>query len=479
MDNPTMNFRRFFWLGWILAVALLASTAASAVAQEWRIPVAGNFFRTAPEAGNGRAGRDGSLTWTSAEETYSVYFHVNQPSRLTLSAELKSAEAASRLQVSVADTTFEVDVPGTDSSGSLPQPTDSSGSLREPTDGSGSLREPTDGRGSLREPTKNRKANQDEYPLGDVDVTDAGYVRVDFRGLERLGKNYAGVVTLIVASDSPNLEVHFVRNNDDNMFYWGRRGPSVHLTYQMPKDVNVEYAYSEITVPVGEDPIGSYFMANGFGEGYFGFQVNSATERRVLFSVWSPFQTDDPKSIPPEQRIEALERGPDVKIGEFGNEGSGGQSFLVYPWRAGQTYRFLTRVVPDGNGSTIYSAWFGDKAADEWRLIARFRRPQTKTHLRGFHSFLESFDPSHGHIHRRARHHNVWVRDTDGHWHVCESARLSVDGTGGQKHRLDFGGGVDGAGWFMENCGFFSGKVAPGTSFKISSPKAEPPALPQ
>jgi hypothetical protein len=47
----------------------------------------------------------------------------------------------------------------------------------------------------------------------------------------------------------------------------------------------------EITVPVGQDPIGSYFMANGFGEGYFGFQVNSKTERRVLFSVWSPFRT--------------------------------------------------------------------------------------------------------------------------------------------------------------------------------------------
>jgi len=71
------------------------------------------------------------------------------------------------------------------------------------------------------------------------------------------------------------------------------------------------------------------------------------------------------------------------------------------------------------------------------------------------------------------------MRNTVAHSQVCKSARLSVDGTGGQKHRLDFGGGVDGAGWFMENCGFFSGKVAPGTSFKISSPKAEPPALPQ
>ena len=31
-------------------------------------------------------------------------------------------------------------------------------------------------------------------------------------------------------------------------------------------------------------------MANGFGEGYFGIQVNGPNERRVLFSVWSPFK---------------------------------------------------------------------------------------------------------------------------------------------------------------------------------------------
>ncbi len=74
------------------------------------------------------------------------------------------------------------------------------------------------------------------------------------------------------------------------MFYWGRRGPSVHLTYTVPQDVDLEYAYSEIVVEEGDDPVGSYFMANGFREGYFGIQVNSSQERRVLFSVWSPLQ---------------------------------------------------------------------------------------------------------------------------------------------------------------------------------------------
>jgi hypothetical protein len=35
----------------------------------------------------------------------------------------------------------------------------------------------------------------------------------------------------------------------------------------------IEWFYSELTVPEGSDVIGSYFMANGFSEGYFGIQV--------------------------------------------------------------------------------------------------------------------------------------------------------------------------------------------------------------
>ena len=52
-----------------------------------------------------------------------------------------------------------------------------------------------------------------------------------------------------------------------------------------------------MTIPKNNDVVGSYFMANGFAEGYFGIQVNSETERRILFSVWSPYKTDDPNSI--------------------------------------------------------------------------------------------------------------------------------------------------------------------------------------
>lgn len=55
--------------------------------------------------------------------------------------------------------------------------------------------------------------------------------------------------------------------------------------YSIPQNSNIEWYDNEVKVPKGEDVLGSYFMANGFGEGYFGFQVNSPTERRILFSV--------------------------------------------------------------------------------------------------------------------------------------------------------------------------------------------------
>ncbi len=218
-------------------------------------------------------------------------------------------------------------------------------------------------------------------------------------------------------------------------------------------------------------------MANGFAEGYFGIQVNSDKERRVLFSIWSPFQTDNPQDIPVDQRIEPLARGPEVHIGEFGNEGSGGQSYLVTPWQAGRTYRFLTQVTPDGKGSTIYTSWFGDKELGEWRLIASFRRPQTDTHLKGFHSFLESFDPARGHLERRGFHGNVWVCDTSGIWHESTQARFSVDATGQGRHRLDFTGGAKGREFFLRNCGFFSETGSPSEVFTRESSMADRPEI--
>jgi hypothetical protein len=150
---------------------------------------------------------------------------------------------------------------------------------------------------------------------------------------------------------------------------------------------------------------------------------------------------------------------------------------LIYPWQAGRTYRFLTRVAPEENGSTVYTSWFGDKEKNEWRLIASFRRPKTNTYLRGFHSFLENFDPSTGDQMRRGQHGNIWVRDKEGMWHECLKARFSVDATGQGKHRLDFDGGSSDSIFYLRNCGFFNGTKRPGETFERQTFSPTPPEI--
>ena len=302
----------------------------------------------------------------------------------------------------------------------------------------------------------------------------AGYNQISFRGSKRGAGNFADIKALYIDLLDEGVEASFVKDNIDNRFYWGRRGPSVHLCYQIPDERDYEWFYSEITVPIGEDPEGSYYMANGFAEGYFGIQVNSPTERRVLFSVWSPFQTDDPKAIPEDQRIKLLKKGKDVYTGEFGNEGSGGQSFLRFPWITGNTYRFLNSVTPDGKGNTIYTAYFFAPEVGEWQLIASFLRPQTDTWYQRPHSFLENFLDNNGYKGRKAFYVNQWIRTSNGIWVELDKARFSADDIGRRGYRLDFAGGEEEGQFFLQNGGFFNGSTQLGSEFSRARQNKEP-----
>ncbi len=285
-----------------------------------------------------------------------------------------------------------------------------------------------------------------------------GYNEVQLHGLAKTGADFAQAKSLWLRSESP-IQLDFVRDNVDSRYYWGRRGPSVHLSYTLPENQNFKWFYNELTVPEGEDPIGSYFMANGFGEGYFGIQVNSETERRVLFSVWSPFSTDNPNEIPDEQKIKLLKKGDGVYTGEFGNEGSGGQSYLRYDWVAGNTYKFLNSVEPDGKGNTVYTAYFFAPEHGEWMLIASFLRPQTDTWYKRPHSFLENFIPESGNSERRVFFDNQWISDPDGNWVELTEAKFTGDDIARRGYRKDFAGGADSGKFYLKNGGFFDTAV--------------------
>jgi len=300
-----------------------------------------------------------------------------------------------------------------------------------------------------------------EGKIGEWTVKDTGYVAITIKGLSKSGAKFPSITSLIIRGSAIEGKTAYVKNNDGNFFHWGRRGPSVHLNYLQPENVNAEWYYNEVTVPKGEDILGSYFMANGFGEGYFGMQVNSPTERHILFSVWSPFNTDDPKSIPDSHKIKMLKKGENVHTGEFGNEGSGGQSYLNYMWKAGNTYKFLLHGAPGKDSTTTYTAYFFAPEANKWQLIASFTRPKTKTYLKRFHSFLENFSPVQGDLSRKVLFNNQWICDDKGVWTELKSARFTTDNTGMKGYRMDYQGGIEKGAFYLKNGGFFNDYTPP------------------
>ncbi len=417
---------------WLWVVLAIVSNAEAA---QWSVPLAGNAFTIEPVPGKLNIDNDGRLRWNDSEQKVAVFFRVDRPCTINLAVNGRAGDGNIQLQASVGNIHLQTQLQH-----------------------------------------KPQQPAEETFALGEVLVEQAGYVKVVLNCIPRLVPRAAAELTqLLVSSPTAGLKLDFVRDNSGNMFYWGRRGPSVHWAYRMPAGVDCSYAYSEITVPQGQDSIGAYFMANGFSEGYFGMQVNSDSERRVLFSVWSPFATDNPDDIPAEDRVQTLAKGADVHAQDFGNEGAGGQSFLVYPWKAGVTYQFLTEVKPTGDGSTLYTSWFGDKPSGEWRLIASFRRPKTDHHLRGFHSFLENFDPELGYLERSAEYGNQWVRDVDQQWHEVTEATLTGDNTARSRSRLDYSGGTAANRFVLKHCGFFAEPVELDQRFtRTSSPDQQP-----
>jgi hypothetical protein len=421
-----------------LSALLCLFTTSQLTAQRVSIPLGGNAWGNVRADGS-RAPIDsnGITGWSDVSASYTIWFRVSRPGPIDLS--------------------FVAAVPG------------GSSSIGVSISG---VRHVLDWRG------KGMMARA----AGRWEIVDTGYQAVDIRGLGKSGPVFANIRSLEVGvpgapavslpgapSGSPgNPALAFVPNNEGNFFYWGRRGPSVHLLYPFSGPAPVEWFYNEVTVPPGQDPIGSYFMADGFSEGYFGMQVNSPTERRILFSVWSPFSTDDPKAIPDNLKIVLVRKGDSVHAGVFGDEGSGGQSYLVYPWAAGNTYRFLLQAAPQTSNHTRFTAWFNAPETGHWQLIASWDRPTTHTWLTHLHSFLENFEPESGDQTRLGEFGNQWVGDSASHWTPLTHAIFTADNTAQKGYRLDYAGGVHGEAFFLRNGGFFN------TSTPIYSPLTRP-----
>lgn len=305
--------------------------------------------------------------------------------------------------------------------------------------------------------------------VGDINVIgDTKYYQIALRAVQKAGKEIAEIQAVQLSGDIVN-DVHF--NPKPR-----RNAASVHLMYPLPDSIKAVAFYNEVTVPKGADIPFSYFMACGFARGYFGIQVNSKTERRVIFSVWDAGnEAIDRNKVADTNKVKLIAKGDNVIASDFGNEGTGGHTHFVYNWKADTTYKFLVTALPDSaTNTTTYSGYFYAPEWKAWKLIASFRAPRDGKNLTHLYSFLEDFAGSNGQQYRKAYYNNAWVQDEDNKWIELTNAKFSTDATGRAGDRTDFGGGLDSNKFYLWNGGFKPSDIKYGDSMNRVAGRQKP-----
>jgi hypothetical protein len=312
-------------------------------------------------------------------------------------------------------------------------------------DGSAKLTAQLDGTGKKYTFSVTKSSDFIRIPVGTFTIKDARYHYVEIRGISKTGSFFPDIQSLLVGgAASANLEYNLSE-------YKG--APSTHLWYDYPKDSTVAWFYNEVTVPEGVDATNAYYMTNGFSGGYMGIQLNSKTERRIIFSVWSNFSTNDPKEIPADYAVTLVHKGKDVFTGEFGNEGSGGHSHLEFTWKQGVTYKMLLGAKSAGD-HTIYSAYYFAPENGKWNLMATWDKTKTGGKLlSGLYSFVENFGPN-GNDFFKAEYGNQWICTASGIWIELTRCSLTTTASPAKHQRYDYGAGVEHNWFYMFTGGF-------------------------
>jgi FKBP-type peptidyl-prolyl cis-trans isomerase len=368
--------------------------------------------------------KTGVVNWHDKNQQLHYYFYLKHAGQLNITLFIKNKTAGNKLNVKVAGKTFLVAVP--------------------------------------------QSATFAKVKTGTVNISTPGFYEIEISSAKATGNDIADIQS-IELSGSAAQDMH--SNSKPR-----RNAASVHLVYPLADTVKAIAFYNEITVPEHSDQLYTYFMACGFSRGYFGMQVNSETERRIIFSVWDAGnEAVDRNKVNDENRVKLFGKGNAVIASDFGNEGTGGHSHFIYNWKTGTTYKFYVTALPDSaSNSTIYSGYFFIPELQKWKLIASFRSPKDGKYLSHLYSFLEDFDGTNGNVYRKANYGNQWIRTENGDWKALTTATFSCDATGKALDRIDFGGGMESNSFYLWNGGFKNTNTAFGERFERVNTNEKP-----
>ncbi|MHA4808859.1 DUF3472 domain-containing protein [Flavitalea flava] len=312
-------------------------------------------------------------------------------------------------------------------------------------DGNSRIKVQLDGEGEGHELSIQQEDTFVTLPAGDFPISDLRYHFIAITGLSKTGSYFPDIEAIVLSGPAAQQ----IKYNTSQY----RGAPSTHLRYVVPGDSAVAWFYTEVSVPQGVDAQNAYYETNGFADGYMGIQVNSRTERRFIFSVWSNFRTDDPKTIPSEYAVKLLKKGKGVFSGDFGNEGSGGHTHLVFPWKNGTTYKLIVGAKPAGD-HTIFTAWYFAPENSEWRMIAKWDKSKTGGKLLShLYAFVENFGPN-GNDYFKCDYGNQWVCTPSGTWMEMTDCNLTTTADPVKHPRYDYGAGVENNQFYMYSGGF-------------------------
>lgn len=408
-------------LALLVAASAFTSLASSGAADALRVPAFTAYLSPDVQAARVSA-RTGITRWNDPATQVLWFGQINTVGSLSCSVALRlPSEAASRLRLTVAGQSHEAIARATD-------------------------------------------AQIVRADFGSFDIGTPGYQRFTLESLNAPGEPAGDLDALIL--DGPATEnAHF--NLQPR-----RNAASVHLRYPVESGTEVEAFYCEMTGL--EEPLWTYYMACGWQRGYFGMQVNSPTERRIIFSVWdSGGEPTDRDKVADENRVKLVAKGEGVYAGDFGNEGTGGHSHLKYLWKTGERQRFLVTAKPTDATHTTYAGYYFHPDQQQWALISSWNAPKEGGYLRRLYSFSENFGGANGHLHRKALYGNQWIRTAEGNWIELTTATFSHDATG-KADRRDRCMGVESGQFFLSHGGFVEGFTESGRQF--TRPAAgEPP----
>ena len=112
------------------------------------------------------------------------------------------------------------------------------------------------------------------------------------------------------------------------------------------------------------DPAGTYYAAINWDGGYTGLQSGGIPfDRQLQFSVWD---------APGYGDAELIDNASDVLCTPFGNEGTGINCEMHYPWNVGSTYRFEV-TEEEMNGGSAITLHVTDLASGHRRFVGTLR----------------------------------------------------------------------------------------------------------